>query len=353
LCDERASGGGAAAPGPTLLVCPVSLVGNWQREAARFAPKLRVRAHHGPSRPHGNALARAAGEADLVVTTYGVVLRDAEELAALPWHRVVCDEAQAIKNASTRQARAVRELPADSRIALTGTPVENNLGELWSIMEFANPGLLGPQAAFLRGAAAIERAVAEGEGGRAADPLKRATGPFILRRVKTDRSIITDLPEKNVFRTWCTLTPEQATLYKAVVEEMTERLDEADGIQRKGLVLASMARLKQICNHPAQFLGDGSALAGPSGKLERLEGLLEEALAEGDRALCFTQYTELGHRLAPYLAARLGREVLWLHGGTPRARREEMVRRFQEAAEPTVFLLSLKAAGTGLTLTAA
>src|SRR5690606_22647565 len=256
LCDERASGGGAAAPGPTLLVCPVSLVGNWQREAARFAPKLRVRAHHGPSRPHGNALARAAGEADLVVTTYGVVLRDAEELAALPWHRVVCDEAQAIKNASTRQARAVRELPADSRIALTGTPVENNLGELWSIMEFANPGLLGPQAAFLRGAAAIERAVAEGEGGRAADPLKRATGPFILRRVKTDRSIITDLPEKNEFRTWCTLTPEQATLYKAVVEEMTERLDEADGIQRKGLVLASMARLKQICNHPAQFLGD-------------------------------------------------------------------------------------------------
>src|SRR5690606_8865492 len=202
-------------------------------------------------------------------------------------------------------------------------------------------------------AAAIEQAVAEGEGGRAADPLKRATGPFILRRVKTDRSIITDLPEKNEFRTWCTLTPEQATLYKAVVEEMTERLDEADGIRRKGLVLASMARLKQICNHPAQFLGDGSALAGRSGKLERLEGLLEEALAAGDRALCFTQYTELGHRLAPYLAARLGREVLWLHGGTPRARREEMVRRFQEAAEPTVFLLSLKAAGTGLTLTAA
>ncbi|MFW5418366.1 DEAD/DEAH box helicase [Nocardiopsis sp. CNT-189] len=353
LCDERASPGEAAAPGPTLLVCPVSLVGNWQREAARFAPKLRVRAHHGPSRPHGNALARAVGGADLVVTTYGVVLRDAEELAALPWHRVVCDEAQAVKNASTRQARAVRELPADSRIALTGTPVENDLGELWSIMEFANPGLLGPQAAFLRGAAAIERAVAEGEGGRAADPLKRATGPFILRRVKTDRSIITDLPEKNEFRTWCTLTPEQATLYKAVVEEMTERLDDADGIRRKGLVLASMARLKQICNHPAQFLGDGSALAGRSGKLDRLEGLLEEALAEGDRALCFTQYTELGHRLAPYLAARLGREVLWLHGGTPRAKREEMVRRFQEADGPMVFLLSLKAAGTGLTLTAA
>src|SRR5690606_12304916 len=178
---------------------PVSLTGNWLREAAHFTPGLRVRLHHGPDRVHGNALARLLGETDLLVTTYGVVSRDAEELAAMPWRRVVCDEAQAIKNSRTRQARAVRGLRANPRIALTGTPVENNLGELWSIMEFANPGLLGPAAAFLRGAAAIERAVAEGEGGRAADPLKRATGPFILRRVKTDRSIITDLPEKNEF----------------------------------------------------------------------------------------------------------------------------------------------------------
>ncbi|WP_017555979.1 DEAD/DEAH box helicase [Nocardiopsis baichengensis] len=349
LADERRDG---AVPGPTLMVCPVSLVGNWVREAARFAPGLRVHAHHGPGRPHGNALARTAGACDLVVTTYGVVARDAEELAALPWHRVVCDEAQAVKNPSTRQARAVRGLEADTRIALTGTPVENDLGELWSIMEFANPGLLGPRAPFLRGAARIERGEGE-EAERAADALKRATGPFILRRLKTDRSIIEDLPEKNEFRTWCTLTPEQASLYKAAVEEMTRRLDETDGIRRKGLVLSTMARLKQICNHPAQFLGDGSALAGRSGKLERLEAVLEEALAEGDSALCFTQYAALGDRLAPYLAARLGAPVLWLHGGTPRPRREEMVRRFQEAAEPMVFLLSLKAAGTGLTLTAA
>ncbi|MFC4563009.1 DEAD/DEAH box helicase [Nocardiopsis mangrovi] len=372
LTDERGAG---PSPGPTLMVCPVSLVGNWQRETARFAPDLRVHVHHGPQRPRGNDLARIAGASDLLITTYGVVLRDSAELAALPWHRVVCDEAQAVKNSGTRQARAVRELPAASRIALTGTPVENNLGELWSIMEFANPGLLGSQAAF-RAAIAdrVERSVhgrtggaepppgAAGASGAAGDGdgdgdgtalLKRLTGPFILRRLKTDRSIITDLPEKHEIRTWCTLTPEQATLYKAAVDDMTERIDDADGIQRKGLVLATMARLKQICNHPAQFLADGSPLAGRSGKLDRVEGLLEEAMAEGDKALCFTQYTALGDRLAPYLAARLDREVLWLHGGTPRARREEMVRRFQESAEPAVFLLSLKAAGTGLNLTAA
>jgi superfamily II DNA or RNA helicase len=366
LTDER---GGGAAPGPTLLVCPVSLVGNWQREAARFAPGLRVHVHHGPGRAHGNDLARAAGGADLVLTTYGVVLRDAEELAALPWHRVVCDEAQAVKNSGTRQARAVRGLPAASRIALTGTPVENDLGELWALMEFANPGLLGPEAAFRSGIAErVERAVrrrteggaggpdddgGDGGDGGATATLKRLTGPFILRRLKTDRSIITDLPAKHEIRTWCTLTPEQATLYRAVVDDLTERVADADGIQRKGLILAAMSRLKQICNHPAQFLADGSPLAGRSGKLERLEGLLEEAVAAGDKALCFTQYTALGDRLAPYLAARLDREVLWLHGGTPRARREEMVRRFQESAEPVVFLLSLKAAGTGLNLTAA
>ncbi|GAA3739443.1 hypothetical protein HDA32_002777 [Spinactinospora alkalitolerans] len=367
LTGERARphpGGRGSSPGPTLLICPVSLVGNWQREAARFAPSLRLHVHHGPDRPHGNGLARLLAGTDLVITTYGVVLRDAEELTAMPWHRVVCDEAQAIKNSGTRQARAVRGLPADTRIALTGTPVENNLGELWSIMEFANPGLLGSEAGFRRHAGRIERAHAAeggedtasggadgGDGGAAL--LKRLTGPFILRRLKTDRSIISDLPEKLEMRTWCTLTPEQASLYKAAVDEMTERIDGAEGIQRKGLVLATMARLKQICNHPAQFLGDGSALAGRSGKLERLERLLAEATAEGDKALCFTQYTAFGDRLAPYLAARLGRPVLWLHGGTPRHRREEMTARFQDSAEPMVFLLSLKAAGTGLNLTAA
>lgn len=347
LADERARG----VSGPTLMVCPVSLTGNWLREAARFAPGLRVRLHHGPDRPHGNDLARLLGSTDLLVTTYGVVSRDVEELAAVPWRRVVCDEAQAIKNSTTRQARAVRALPADTRIALTGTPVENNLGELWSIMEFANPGLLGPAAQFERAFAA---ASAEGEdGARAAALLRRRVGPFLLRRLKTDRSIIADLPDKQEMRAWCTLTPEQASLYRAVVDEMAERLDGADRVRRRGVVLGALSKLKQICNHPAQFLGDGSALAGRSGKLERLEHLLGEAVAVGDKALCFTQYTAFGDRLAPYLAEVLGCEVLWLHGGTPRSRREEMTRRFQESAEPMVFLLSLKAAGTGLNLTAA
>lgn len=342
LTDERARG---PAPGPTLLVCPVSLVGNWRRETERFAPSLRVHVHHGPDRPAGNALARLVGSCDLVVTTYGVVARDTEELAGMPWHRVVCDEAQALKNHGTRQARAVRSLPATTRIALTGTPVENNLGELWSVMDFANPGLLGTAAAF-------ERAV-EGEEGPDTARVRRMTGPFVLRRLKTDRSIISDLPEKQEMRTWCTLTPEQASLYKAVVDDMGERLAEATEKERKGLVLATMSRLKQICNHPAQFLGDGSALPGRSGKVERLEELLRVAATEGDRALCFTQYARFGERLAPYLRSRLGVPVLWLHGGTPRAEREEMTRRFQEMEGPAVFLLSLRAAGTGLNLTAA
>ena len=331
--------------GPTLLVCPVSLVGNWRREAERFAPDLRVHVQHGPDRPHGNDLARLVGRCDLVITTYGVVSRDTGELAGLPWQRVVCDEAQALKNHDTLQARAVRSLPGRTRIALTGTPVENDLEELWSIMDFANPGLLGSAAAF--------REAVSGEDGPDTARVRRMTGPFVLRRLKTDRSIIADLPEKVEMRTWCTLTPEQASLYKAVVEEMTERLREADERERKGLVLATMTRLKQICNHPAQFLGDGSALAGRSGKVERLESILGEAAAEGDKALCFTQYARFGDRLAPYLRSRLGVPVLWLHGGTPRAEREELMRRFQTLDGPAVFLLSLKAAGTGLNLTAA
>lgn len=344
LTDERAEG---PAPGPTLLVCPVSLVGNWRRESEKFAPELRVHVHHGADRATGNALARLVGTCDLVVTTYGMVTRDAEVLAALPWHRVVCDEAQALKNHGTRQARAVRSLPAATRIALTGTPVENDLGELWSIMEFTNPGLLGSADDFRR---AVTDRVEEGSGATLA---RRLTGPFVLRRLKTDRSIITDLPEKHQMRTWCTLTPEQASLYKAVVDDMGQRLSEADEAERKGLVLTTMSRLKAICNHPAQFLGDGSALAGRSGKLERLESILGQATAEGDKALCFTQYTRFGERLAPYLRSRLGVPVLWLHGGTSRADREEMTQRFQTTEGPAVFLLSLKAAGTGLNLTAA
>lgn len=350
MADERTNGD---HPAPTLVVCPTSLVGTWRKEAARFTPKFKVHLHHGTARPRGEDLARTVAEADLVVTTYGVVRRDAEELAALTWARVVCDEAQQIKNSRTRQWEAVRSIPVGSRVALTGIPVENRVSELWSILEFANPGLLGPQERFEKGIASDIERDPSGEGSRAAAKLQRVTAPFVLRRLKTDTSIITDLPAKQEMRTWCTLTPEQASLYKATVDEMTALIDEATGIRRKGLVLATMTKLKQVCNHPAHLLGDGSRLSGRSGKLAQLEQLLTEMTTEGDKALCFTQYTEFGSRLAPYLEGKLDVPVLWLHGGTPRAKREEMVERFQNSDEPMLFLLSLKAAGTGLNLTAA
>ncbi|WP_278045227.1 SNF2-related protein [Actinomadura roseirufa] len=347
LATEREDG---ARPAPTLLIGPMSLVGNWEREAARFTPKLRVYVHHGTGRRRDDGLVRAVAAADLVLTTYGTATRDAEMLKAIEWGRVVCDEAQALKNSGTRQARAVRGIPARSRIALTGTPVENHLTELWSIMEFANPGLLGPRAAFReRFAIPIER---DGDD-RAAAALKRATRPFVLRRLKTDRSIIADLPEKQEIKVYCNLTAEQASLYRATVDDMLEQIAEADEKRRRGLVLATMAKLKQVCNHPAQLLKDGSRLPGRSGKLERLEEICAEVVEQGEKALVFTQYAEFGSMLQPYLAARLERPVLWLHGGTSKQARDDLVQRFQSDGEPAVFLLSLKAAGTGLTLTAA
>ncbi|MEU5781975.1 DEAD/DEAH box helicase [Micromonospora lupini] len=336
--------------GPTLLVCPMSLVGNWQREAARFTPGLRVHVHHGAERARGAEFTTAAHGADLVLTTYSVAARDAVDLAGIDWHRVVVDEAQAIKNASTRQAEAVRALPARQRVAVTGTPVENRLADLWSIMQFANPGLLGPAATFRkRFAEPIER---HGDA-EAAERLRRITGPFVLRRLKTDSSIISDLPEKLEMEVLCNLTAEQAALYRVVVDDMLARIETSDGIERRGLVLATMTRLKQVCNHPAQLLRDGSALEGRSGKLSRLTEILEEVLAAGERALLFTQYAEFGAMLRGHLSARFGREVLFLHGGLGKAERDALVQRFQSADGPPLFVLSLKAGGTGLTLTAA
>ncbi|MBO2450550.1 DEAD/DEAH box helicase [Actinomadura barringtoniae] len=347
LAHERENG---KQPAPTLLVGPMSLVGNWQREAAKFTPKLRVYVHHGTGRHRGEDLVEAVRRVDLVLTTYGTAARDAEMLAEIEWERVVCDEAQALKNSGTRQAKAVRSIPARSRIALTGTPVENHLTELWSIMEFANPGLLGPRAVFReRFAVPVERDGDE----RAALALKRATQPFILRRLKTDKSIISDLPEKQEIKVYCNLTTEQASLYQATVDDMLAQIAEADEKQRRGLVLATMAKLKQVCNHPAHLLKDGSRLQGRSGKLERLEEICEEVTEQGEKALVFTQYAEFGSMLQPYLASRLDRPVRWLHGGTSKQQRDELVQHFQEDPEPGIFLLSLKAAGTGLTLTAA
>jgi hypothetical protein len=348
LQAERDEG---TATGPTLLICPMSLVGNWQREAARFTPGLAVHVHHGSDRLTGAELAAAVVAADLVITTYGVATRDREALAQVSWARVVCDEAQNIKNAGTRQAQAVRAIPAAARVALTGTPVENRLTELWSIMEFTSPGLLGPAEKFRR------RYVIPIERNADADAtaqLRRMTGPFILRRLKTDKTVIADLPDKLEMKVWCNLTTEQASLYQATVDDMMARIEAAEpGIERRGLVLATMAKLKQVCNHPAHLLGDGSRLDGRSGKLARLEEICDEIIEAGDKALCFTQYAEFGGMLQPYLAARLGCTVHFLHGGTTKKRRDEMVAEFQGAADPAVFLLSLKAGGTGLNLTAA
>ena len=303
-------------------------------------------------RVRGKAFGDAVATADLIVTTYALAARDAADLRKITWRRVVVDEAQAIKNAATTQATAIRSLPAASRIAVTGTPVENRLADLWSILEFANPGLLGAAATFKkRYAEPIER---HGDD-EAAERLRRFTSPFVLRRVKTDRSIIADLPEKLEMDLLCNLTAEQSALYQAVVDDMLERIESTDGIERRGLVLATMTKLKQVCNHPAQFLRDGSNLAGRSGKLQRLDEILDEVLAVGDKALLFTQYAEFGAMLRGHLAGRFGREVLFLHGGVSKKARDEMVQRFQsgDVAAPPLFLLSLKAGGTGLTLTAA
>ena len=341
-----------AVGAPTLVVCPTSVLGNWEREAERFAPTLRVLVHHGSSRLRGNddALIARCVEHDLVLTSYGVVVRDVAALSRIEWGRVVFDEAQQVKNPYTAQAKAVQELKTPRRIAMTGTPVENRLTDLWAIMHAVNPGLLGTVRSFRdRFAAPIER----DNDDAAAQRLQRLVGPFVLRRLKTDKSIIDDLPDKVEITEHTPLTREQASLYRAVVDDLLMRADATDGAERRGLVLAGIIKLKQVCNHPAHFLKDQSRLAGRSGKLIRVEELLEELLAAGDKALCFTQFTEWGELLTPYLARRFDVPVLWLHGGASRRQRDQMVASFQSAQGPPLFLLSLKAGGTGLNLTAA
>ena len=335
---------------PTLIVCPTSVISNWQKEAARFTPNLPVMVHHGITRAKGAAFKKDAMRHALVISSYSLLQRDATILQELDWGGVVLDEAQNIKNPETKQARAARSLKAGYRIALTGTPVENNVGDLWAIMEFLNPGLLGNQTEFKRVFYVPIQAQRDPE---AAQRLKRLTGPFILRRLKTDKKVIADLPEKMEMKVFCTLTKEQATLYAAVVEEAGRSLEEAEGIQRKGVVLATLSKLKQVCNHPAQFLGDNSAIMGRSGKLARLTEMIEEVLASHERALIFTQFAEMGHIIQRHLQETFGREALFLHGAVAKKRRDQMVERFQAADGPPLFVLSLKAGGTGLNLTAA
>jgi SNF2 family DNA or RNA helicase len=334
-----------------LLVCPTSVVGNWRKESERFTPELPVLIHHGQQRAKGAGFAKQAKKHALVLTSYALLHRDLPQLQSVPWAGIVLDEAQNVKNPETKQARAARGLRADYRIALTGTPVENHVGDLWSIMEFLNPGLLGTQAEFRRTFFVPIQALRDAA---AAERLQRLTGPFLLRRVKTDPTIISDLPAKQEMKVYCTLTKEQASLYAAAVAQADEEMRTAEGIQRKGLILGLLSKLKQVCNHPAQFLGDNSPLPGRSGKLSRLTEMLEEVLDEGDRALIFTQFTEMGELIRRHLQETFGREVLFLHGGVPRKQRERLVDRFQTGADgPRLFLLSLKAGGTGLNLTAA
>ncbi len=354
LLHEREQSGNGLPP--ALLVCPTSVVGNWKREAQRFAPSLRVMIHHGAERARGDEFVETAQQHDLVISTYGLVRRDVEALREIPWSDVILDEAQNIKNPSAKQTQAVRQLPAGNRVTLTGTPVENRLSELWSMMQFLNPGLLGSRSGFRNEfALPIERY----QDAEATARLRGLAGPFILRRLKTDPTIIQDLPDKLEMKVYCSLTPEQVTLYEAVVEASLRKIEEAEAdeerpdFSRRGAVLGALLRLKQICNHPAQFLGDGSTLPGRSGKLERLTEMLEEALDVGDRALIFTQFAEMGTLLQGYLQTLFGMEVLYLHGATPVKRRDLMVARFQDGSGPPLFILSLKAGGTGLNLTAA
>ncbi len=337
--------------GPVLLLCPTSVVGNWEREVQRFAPSLRTMIHHGASRARGEEFAARARQHDLVISSYPLVHRDEADLTGIDWSGVVLDEAQNIKNPSTKQTQAVRKLPAGYRVALTGTPVENRLSELWSIMEFLNPGYLGSQKDFrTRFALPIERYRDQA----ATQRLKSLVQPFILRRLKTDPKIIQDLPDKLEIKVFCNLSREQATLYEAVVRDSLKQIEESEGMQRRGIILATLMKLKQVCNHPAQFLGDHSSLPGRSGKLARLTEMLEEVFSVGDRALVFTQFAEMGEMLQAHVADVLGGEVLFLHGGTPRKQREKLIARFQ-ADEPgsMAFILSLKAGGTGLNLTKA
>ena len=348
LLHERAGG---KKPGPTLLVVPMSLVGNWQREIERFGPSLRSMIHHGTERLLGQDFVDTVAAHDVVISTYGLIHRDLEHLVDVDWHRLALDEAQNIKNPAAKQAVAIRALRAVHRVALTGTPVENRLSELWSIMDFLNAGYLGGATEFRRRfAVPIERY----HDADRAQRLRHLIRPFILRRVKSDPRIEVDLPDKMEMKVYCNLTREQAGLYQALVDNMLGQIDRAGGIQRRGLILATLVKLKQVCNHPVQFLGDGGTLPHRSGKCDRITEMVEEVLAEGDRALIFTQFREMGELLLKLLREAFDREVLLLHGGTTRKNRDAIVDRFQdEADDAPLLILSLKAGGYGLNLTAA
>lgn len=355
---QQAQEAGQAKPGPTLLFAPTSVLGNWAYEMERFAPSLKLLIHHGVLRQHGEAFRAAAVQCDMVITTYALASRDAEDFANVAWHRLALDEAQKIKNPSAASTQAIRNLPASYRVALTGTPIENHLSELWSIMEILNPGLLGSAGMFREQfSTPIERG---GDKNRAMH-LRELIKPFVLRRTKSDPAIAGDLPEKLEMKVFCNLTVEQAALYQRITDEMLGQIDAASGIRRRGLILAALTRLKQVCDHPLLLNGKVAGIQqvsdevdSRSGKCERLIEMLEEVVEEGDSALVFTQFKEMGDILERLLARRLNVSVLYLHGGTPAIRRDAMIRQFQDpAGKVPIFLLSLRAGGLGLNLTKA
>jgi superfamily II DNA or RNA helicase len=334
---------------PSLLVVPVSLLGNWTTEISRFAPSLTAVVVHPSAAPADNPSITAADVAgvDLAITSYGFLTRTAW-LRDIPWNLVVIDEAQAIKNPSAKQTKTVKLLKADARIALTGTPIENRLGDLWSIFDFINPGLLGSAKQFSTFVKQLAERPQNPYG-----PLRELARPYIMRRMKTDKSIIVDLPDKTEVKAFCLLSRKQAALYQQAVDDMSATLAHAEGIQRKGMVLALLMRLKQICNHPAQWLGDNSWAEEDSGKLARLREIAEEIAARQEKALIFTQFREMTEPLARFLGSVFGRAGLVLHGETEVGKRPELVRRFQEDEDVPFFVLSVKAGGAGLNLTAA
>ncbi len=338
---------------PTLLIVPTSVVGNWYHEIQRFAPRLRAVVHHGSQRAKETKdFKQACRQNDLVITSFALARKDAKLLSSVNWHRVVLDEAQNIKNPKANLTKSILKLPATHRLALTGTPIENRLLDLWSIFNFLNPGYLGNQTQFRRN---FELPIQKNNDPRPSALLKKLVEPFILRRVKTDQSIIKDLPDKVEQKLYCNLTKEQASLYEAVVKDVEEQLQGAEGIHRKGLILATLTKLKQICNHPMQFLQDGSEfIPERSHKLTRFTEMVQEVIDAGESLLIFTQFTELAKALEKYLRHTCHYNTYYLHGGTSRQKREQMIKEFQDPeTEPSIFVLSLKAGGVGITLTKA
>ncbi len=340
-------------PGPTLLIAPTSVLGNWQHELQRFAPELRSQIHHGTSREKAPAaFASLVAGVDLLITSFALLRLDDKLFHSQQWQRVVVDEAQNLKNPRSAQTRAILKLQSRYRLALTGTPIENRLLDLWSIFHFLNPGYLGSSTRFRD---RFEKPIQRDEDQDRARQLKQLVEPFILRRLKSDKSIIKDLPDKVEQKTYCNLSREQATLYQGVVDQVDQALEQADGMERRGLMLSTLTRLKQICNHPAQFLLDDSPfLPERSHKLERLNEMVEEVMAEGESLLIFTQFNETGRSLERHFRQHAHYPTSYLHGGTSRRQRERMIAEFQDPQQPPgIFILSLKAGGVGITLTAA